>query len=43
MVSRHDDQGGDQGAEPTKIWQQYSKLTIVLNFINKYVPRQTHQ
>jgi len=30
---KHDVNGGQ--AEPRKIWQEYSKLTVVLNFINK--------
>jgi hypothetical protein len=27
-----------EAALPTKIWQQYPKLTIALNFINKETP-----
>ena len=29
------EKNGMDGVEPVKIWEEYSKLTIALNFINK--------
>ena len=35
MEDRHDQAAAAEGVEPQKVWQKHSKITIVLNFINK--------